>query len=207
MILSLCNWILVLLRPLLKRNPLIRCIVAAGNWTVWKSFVFAAMLKQLIASLCVSASVKMFKQHNVRIETHQTRDMFPQWWHLWSFDLCVFFIRPSASCCDIQTELRVISPPDLRLPHESCWSGAGCSPGGQPLASRAGRRAKASDRLLLRLLLFPQTEGCYAADLQMTWVGLVRSEAEWGQLNNTNGSLLRQTTQPDAQKATGRRSR
>lgn len=36
-----------------------------------------------------------------------------------------------------------------------------------------------------RLLLFPQTGVCFAADLQMTRVGLVRSEAKRGRLNNT----------------------
>lgn len=82
--------------------------------------------------VCVSACLKMFKQHSVSIKTHQTWDIFPQQWQLWCFDLCVFFTRPSASCCDIQTELRVISLGDLRLPHESCWSAAGGSPGGQP---------------------------------------------------------------------------
>lgn len=51
-----------------------------------------------------------------------------------------------------------------------------------------------------RLLLFPQTGVCFAADLQMTRVGLVRSEAKRGWLNNTRvpyfflGSLLMDNT-------------
>lgn len=42
--------------------------------------------------------------------------------------ICVFH-RPSAPCWDIQTELPVISPPHLWLPHESGLIGGRGSPG------------------------------------------------------------------------------
>lgn len=126
--------------------------------------------------------------------------------------ICVLFVRPSASCCDIQTELCVISLGDLLLPHER-WlissGGGGGSPGGPaariPAPEGVHRPATAAPASLVS-----QTGGCLAADLQMTWVGLVGSEAERGggltTAGRSHGSLLRRIIQPVGQKATGRRS-
>lgn len=134
-------------------------------------------------------------------KTPQTCNNFPQQWQrrLGYFDLCVLFIWPSASCCDIQTELRVISLGDLWLPHESWSISGGGSPGGRSLASLRQRTCTGLRPPPQLLLSPPQPGGCLAADLQMTRVGLVWSEAERGQLNNAGvpAPLTRLITQTD----------
>ena len=156
----------------------------------------------LCVCVCVCVFVFPLQTQCWSKKTQPTCDNFPQpWQQRLDVLICVSYARPSASCCDIQTEQRVISLGDLWLPHESCQISSGGSPGGLSLASQR-RRTCIGLRPRPRLLLFPQTGGYLAGDLQMTWVGLVWSEAERGRLNNarvpprrSHGSLLRQIIQ------------
>lgn len=132
-------------------------------------------IRVTLTLLCESLNVE--KQHKIQ----QTCSNFSLQWQFGCFDLCVLSDRPSASCCDIQTELRVISPGDLWLPHESCLISGGGSPGvcvcggGAaciPAPEDVHRPATAATASLVS-----QTGGCLAADLQMTWAG---SRLKWG---------------------------
>lgn len=93
------------------------------------------------------------------------------------FDLCY----PSAPCCDIQTELPIISLAHLWLRHESRLTG-----GSGPLGRRADGMAALLDMrrsaTVATAPLLPQPGGCLAAELQTSGPLLVWSEAERGRL-------------------------
>lgn len=99
------------------------CTVFLTLLVLCSSFTSSENLSHLDTLFLTFWATKIWKtaKHLYIGNTLATCVSFPQRWQqqLGCFDLCVGFVQPSASCCDIQTELRVISLEDLWLPHKS----------------------------------------------------------------------------------------
>lgn len=105
-----CNWVFL-------STVFLTLLVLCSSFTSSEKLSY---LDTLFLTFWATKIWKTAKHLYIR-NTPATCVSFPQRWQqqLGCFDLCVGFVQASASCCDIQTELRVISLEDLWLPHKS----------------------------------------------------------------------------------------